>query len=359
MNTPSKEVREDEIDLVELLKKVFASRRWIIRFTAAAFFVGIILAILAPVRFTAGTSFVPQTSSDQPSSSLSGLASLAGINLTGLTGSGSEIPPMLYPNIVKSIPYKRALLETTVGSNNQTLREYTLALGGGTNVLGTIKKYTIGLPGLLLNSKEQDTFNASQTLFKITEEDNNLFEFLNNSLSVEVNEKEGYVSLSFESDDRNIAAEAAQAATDLLQERVIKYKNQSALETLKFVQQQHDAKKIEFETLQDSIARFKDQNLNIASSLYQNKLTRLEANFSIVSSVFQELSGQLEQAKLQVSKDTPIFTVIEPVNIPLERSKPKRTLMVLIWAFLGFVLSTGWVLARDVFFQIKQEITNS
>jgi uncharacterized protein involved in exopolysaccharide biosynthesis len=78
-----------------------------------------------------------------------------------------------------------------------------------------------------------------------------------------------------------------------------------------------------------------------------------------VSSVFQELAGQLEQAKLQVSKDTPIFTVIEPVNIPLERSKPKRTLMVLIWTFLGAVLSTGWVLVRDTVFQIKEEVTSA
>ena len=76
-------------------------------------------------------------------------------------------------------------------------------------------------------------------------------------------------------------------------------------------------------------------------------------------SVFQELAGQLEQAKLQVSKDTPIFTVIEPVNIPLERSKPKRTLMVLIWTFLGAVLSTGWVLVRDTVFQIKEEVTSA
>lgn len=358
MSEHSKEIAEDEIDLVELLKKVFLFRRWIIRFTAVAFLLGVVLAVLAPVRYTAGSSFVPQTSGDQPSSSLSGLASLAGISLGGLMGGGSEIPPSLYPNIAQSIPYRVALLDAPVGMDQQSLRDYLLGQGEGVSVLGTIKKYTIGLPGLLLNKKEEGVNEATGGLFEITEEDKNLFEHLSNNLIVEVNEKEGYVSLSFESDDRNIAAEVAQAATDLLQDKVIAYKNQSALETLKFVRQQHDAKRKEFESLQDSIARFKDQNLNIASSLYQNKLTRLESNFSIVSSVFQELSGQLEQAKLQVNKDTPIFTVIEPVNIPLERSKPKRTLMVIVWTFLGFLCSTGWVLLRDTVFHIKKEITS-
>jgi LPS O-antigen subunit length determinant protein (WzzB/FepE family) len=43
----------------------------------------------------------------------------------------------------------------------------------------------------------------------------------------------------------------------------------------------------------------------------------------------------------------------------LERSKPKRTLMVLIWTFLGAVLSTGWVLVKDTVFQIKEEVTKA
>jgi uncharacterized protein involved in exopolysaccharide biosynthesis len=144
-----------------------------------------------------------------------------------------------------------------------------------------------------------------------------------------------------------VAAQLAQAATNLLQNNIISFKSQSARNNLDFIERQFESKRQEFEEIQDSIAIFKDQNLNITSTLYQNQLTRLESKFTVTSSVFQELAGQVEQAKIQVNKDTPIFTVIEPVSVPPERSKPKRTLMVIIWTFLGGVFSVGWVLVKS------------
>ena len=157
--------------------------------------------------------------------------------------------------------------------------------------------------------------------FDISEEDRGLFEVINQILSVEVDDKEGLVSISVEFSDRKIAAQLAQAATDLLQTKIIAFKSQSARNNLQFVQAQFDAKRQEFEQIQDSIAMFKDQNLNITSSLYQNQLTRLESQFAVASSVFQELAGQVEQAKIQVNKDTPIFMIIEPVSVPLKTFK--------------------------------------
>ena len=84
-------------------------------------------------------------------------------------------------------------------------------------------------------------------------------------------------------------------------------------------------------------AVFVDKNINISSSLYQNKLSRIESELSIAQTVVQQLASQVEQAKLQVNKDTPVFTTIKPVTIPFERSAPKRSLIVLIFGFLGLV----------------------
>ena len=70
----------------------------------------------------------------------------------------------------------------------------------------------------------------------------------------------------------------------------------------------------------------------------------------------EQLATQLEQAKLQVNKDTPVFTVIEPVSVPFERSAPKRSLIVVIWTFLGVVLSTGYILVKDPAIEIIASI---
>ena len=132
--------------------------------------------------------------------------------------------------------------------------------------------------------------------------------------------------------------------------------SQSARNNLDFIKRQYEIKKQEFEEIQDSIAIFKDQNLNITSTLYQNQLTRLQSQFTVISTVFQELAGQVEQAKIQVNKDTPIFTIIEPVSVPLERSKPKRAMMIIIGALLGSMFSVGWVLVKPPVKQTLKEL---
>ena len=347
--------KDDEIDLIALLKTVFVSRRFVIKTTILFAVVGVIMASTSPVKYTASSTFVPQLSEGQTSSPLGGLASLAGINLSAIMGSQpQEISPSLYPQIAESIPYRLALLDATVESNT-SFRDYILTQSGGVAILPLLKKYTIGLPGLLLNKQSDNNENLDTSLFQITEQDKDLFEFLAQVVSIEVDDQQGLVSIRVELADRMVAAQLAQAATDLLQSNIIAFKSQSARNNLDFIERQYESKRQEFEEIQDSIAVFKDQNLNITSSLYQNQLTRLESQFTVTSSVFQELAGQVEQAKIQVNKDTPIFTIIEPVSVPLERSKPKRTMMVIVWTFLGGLFSVGWVLVKSPVLQIVKE----
>jgi uncharacterized protein involved in exopolysaccharide biosynthesis len=345
--------KEDEIDLIALLKTVFIARRFVVKTTILFAVLGVISALISPIKYTASTTFVPQLSEGPTNSSLGGLASLAGINLSAIMGSQpQEMPPSLYPKIAESIPYRLALLEAKVGLNDISFRSYILDEIGGAVILPLLKKYTIGLPALLLNKQTDTNKTLDNTLFQITEEDKDLFEFLAQVVSIEWDDQEGLVSISVELPDRMVAAQLAQAATNLLQNNIISFKSQSARNNLDFIERQFESKRQEFEEIQDSIAIFKDQNLNITSTLYQNQLTRLESKFTVTSSVFQELAGQVEQAKIQVNKDTPIFTVIEPVSVPSERSKPKRTLMVIIWTFLGGVFSVGWVLVKSPLQQI-------
>ena len=348
--------KDDEIDLIALLRTVYVARRFVIKTTILFAVLGIILAMVSPTKYTASSTFVPQLSEGQTNSSLGGLASLAGINLSAIMGSQpQEISPSLYPQIAESVPYRLALLDATVESNT-SFRDYILTQSGGVAILPLLKKYTIGLPGLLLNKQTDNNENLDTSLFQITEQDKDLFEFLAQVVSIQVDDQEGLVSISVELADRMVAAQLAQAATDLLQSNIIAFKSQSARNNLDFIESQFESKRQEFEQIQDSIAVFKDQNLNITSSLYQNQLTRLESQFTVTSSVFQELAGQVEQAKIQVNKDTPIFTIIEPVSVPLKRSKPKRTMMVIVWTFLGGLFSVGWVLVKSPVLQIVKEL---
>jgi uncharacterized protein involved in exopolysaccharide biosynthesis len=145
---------------------------------------------------------------------------------------------------------------------------------------------------------------------------------------------------------------------EILQQQIIDYKIQHGKEYLNFTQKQYNEKQKEYFALQDEVARAKYQNKNIISERYQNQFKQKEGELLIAQSVNQELAKQLEQVKLQVAKDTPIFSTIKPVTIPTEKSAPKRSLILVIWAFLGFVVSVGVVLVKEPVLNIWKEINS-
>jgi LPS O-antigen subunit length determinant protein (WzzB/FepE family) len=340
----------DEIDLIELLKKIYLEKKFIFKISVLAALFGVVYALFQPNEYTSSTTFIPQLSSGIKTggSSLSGLASLAGINI-GSMESSSEFPPTLYPQVVNGVPFRVELLSNEITLNNElvAVKDY-LEKKSSFNILGTIKKYTIGLPSLILSSfKNQKEYTNESKIYSITNDDETLFKILENNLSLSINEKEGFITISFTDTNKNIAAQITQISQNLLQEKIIEFKNKSSREMLDFALKQYSDKKESHEKLQDEKAVFVDKNINISSSLFQNKLSRLESEVNISESIVQQLASQVEQAKLQVNKDTPVFTTIKPVTIPFERSAPKRSLIVIIFLFLGFVLSCGYVLVKE------------
>jgi LPS O-antigen subunit length determinant protein (WzzB/FepE family) len=340
----------DEIDLIELLKKIYLEKKFIIKISLLASLFGIVYALFQPNEFTSSTTFIPQLSSGVKTggSSLSGLASIAGINI-GSMESSSDFPPTLYPQVVNGAPFKLDLLSNEIKLNNNvvSVRDY-LEKKSSLKIIGTIKKYTIGLPSLILSSSENQNKSTNEfEIYSITQEDKDLFELLNNSLSLSINEKEGFITIAFTDTNKNVAAQITQISQNLLQEKIIEFKNKSSKEMLDFALKQYSDKKESYEKLQDERAVFVDKNINISSSLFQNKLSRIESEVNISESIVQQLASQLEQAKLQVNKDTPVFTTIKPVTIPFERSAPKRSLIVIIFTFLGLMFSIIFVLIKE------------
>lgn len=362
MNKINTQYTEGEINILELLRKVYKEKKLIFKCSIFAAFVGIVFALIQPNQYTSSTTFIPQLSSEVKtgSSSLSGLASLAGINLGGMEGS-SEFPPTLYPQVVESVPFRLDLLSSNIQINNTnlTLREYILNKENNSfDILGTVKKYTIGLPSLIRGFFKVDSkpFNDSSSIYSITVEDYKLFQNLTNALYLSINEKEGFINLSYTDKDKKVASQVVKTAQTLLQQKIIEFKVKSSKELLDFTTNQYNEKKIAFEKLQDDRAVFVDNNINISSSLFQNKLSRIESELSVAQSVVQQLASQVEQAKLQVNKDTPVFTTIKPVTVPYEKSSPKRFQIVIIFLFLGFILFSGYVLVKEPVIEIIKSI---
>jgi len=351
---------EDSIDLIEIIKSIYEERKLLTKAVIASIALGIIVALFSSNQYTSNSTFIPQLSNEsKPSSSLSGLASLAGINLD--QSSGSEISPLLYPQILNSNPYRLDILSSKIlyKSENISIRDYIL-LQNNFNFFGLIKKYTIGLPGIILSNFKSD-INREEfdlNIYQISQEDNELFNSIDNLINITINEKEGLITLSSTDKNQSIPAQIVRNAEEILQQKIIELRVKSSQELLNFSENQFKNKTNELNNLLDRIAIFRDQNLNINSSLYQNKLDRLLSEAQIIQSVVRQLASQVEQAKLQVSKDTPVFTVIKPVSIPFEKSAPRRSLIVIIFGFLGLIGSIGFILLKSPTSEIWSKINS-
>ena len=79
----------------------------------------------------------------------------------------------------------------------------------------------------------------------------------------------------------------------------------------------------------------------------QIKYGRLMREMMLQQKIMEFLLPQYEQAKLQEAKDTPTVQVLDEAVRPIKRSKPKRSLFVIFWAFLSVLLSVFLVLTIE------------
>ena len=329
-------IDNDEIDLIPIVKKVWKNKKFISLFSSIFISIGIITALLSSPVYTSSSTFILSSSNDNKSSSLGGVASLVGINL-GVTGDNNRIPATMYPKVVESVEFKRQLLNEYI-DENKTLK---------------LKSFLIDYYDLNI-----EDFIKNNNKFFVSSGENDLFEILKDVIIISVNEKDRFVSISANMPTSEYAANTCINARKILQTIVINTKIKRAKENLNFTQEQLNLKKIEFDEIQNKIASFEDTNLNIINSKYRNELNKLKAEFQIINSVYTELSKQLEQSKLQVNQDTPVFSIVKEASMPVLRSSPKTAKMALIFGVLGLFISVIYVITKDSLVQIIREINS-
>jgi len=354
--------KDEDIDLISLAKILWNGRN--ILLISIAFFgaLGIIIALLTPNTFTAKSILVPQLKTDAQSG-LSGLAALAGINV-GISQSSSEVSPLIYPLIIKSIPFQLDLINTPLKFKKKssliTYLNFVSSVDSTFSLVSFLKKYTIGLPSVIkgiINGGRSDnqSIDGGTKIIWLTNDQKYAVKSLDNVLVLTMNSKEGYVTLTATMHEPVPAAQMAQRAADLLQRYIIDFKIKKSKDDLDFIQERFNEKKIEFERAQENLAIRIDRNKNFTSGLSSVETDRMQTKYTLTLEVYQELAKQLEQAKIQVKKETPVFSVIEPVTIPSEKSRPNRFLILLIWIAIGALAGIAYVYTKS-YLNVAKEI---
>lgn len=354
VNTPSMNNPEQEIDLVEVIRKLWRNRKLILKVTVAFMILGVLVALFSAKEYTAGSTLVPQSSDKKIGGSLSGLAAMAGINLGDMTG-GEVLSPKIYPKVLASIPFQKDIMYTRVKFEDfdepvTVLDYYTNEEYQRFSLGKTIVKYTIGLPGVILKAirgeqpEPEFSGSAENQIQSLSKDEKKCIDILKDKINLNLNEKDGYVQLSVDMPDAWSAAQLAERVQVLLQKYITEFKIEKVQSNLDFVQGRYDEAKRDFEQVQEERAIFRDANKNLISAKAQTEQEKLDTRYNLTLSIYTELAKQLEQAKIQVKETTPVFTIVDPVTVPIERSKPKRALICILFTFLGGFAGIGLVL---------------
>ena len=356
---------EEGLDIMALVRQLWEGRKTLLIVTGIFFALGLVAAISMKRTYTVSSTMVPQMKS-RSNASLSSLASLAGIDL-GMPNTGADLSPLIYPQIVSSVPFRLELMNTplhyekadTMVSMYTYAKEYSKP-----TAMSYILKYTIGLPGTLLGMlrKEKpepvfvDVSTVTDTTPKplmITRDEERMIRAIGANVTLSVDKKEGYLTLTVNGSEPLQTAELAVKAQQLLQHEITRFRTEKAADNLKYVEARYNEVKKETEVLQAQLAAIRDRSQDMPTTRARIEQERLQTKYGVSSAIYSEMAKQLEQAKMQVKLDTPMLTIVQPVTVPRQPSN-SRAKKLIVWTFLGFVLGCGIVLGKNYLPKVKE-----
>lgn len=356
-NQYNNQPEEQEIDLVELIQRVWINKVFIIKVASVFVVLGLLVAIFSTKVYTASCDVVPQSSGGSSTSRMSSLAALAGINLDQMQDV-KTLSPLVYENIMSSTTFRKELMQTKidfkeVGHPISFYDYYTSEEYNKPSVFDYVLKYTIGLPGVIIKTIRgeesvptlgSDDDSEKSPIESITKEEYKCLKALSQSVGLSLDDKKGYVTIVANMPEPVAAAQMAQATLELLQKYITEFKVEKVQSNLDFVQERYNEAKSNFEDIQARRAKFRDANQNTTRYSARTELEKLDAEYTLAMNLYSELASQLERTKISVKETMPVLTVINPVTIPYKKSKPQRSMILFAFTFLGVVVGAGSVL---------------
>lgn len=356
----------DEIDLIELISHIWNGRWLIAKVTVAFFVLGLLVSFTSTVLYRAEAKLLPEIRDTRggASSLLRQFGSLSGLSVAE---GADAIRPDLYPDVLKSTPFFAGLMEHSIiikddGKIKNVPVLIYLDEHMPSSFWGGVIKYTIKLPWTVMgwikgSGTEEGSFGGLSThISEMTQKQFEAIKTLRERIGAGIDQKSGIITVNSEFSDPRVAAQITQYAVDYLKEYITEYRIQKAQKDLVFVEHRYEEKKQDFHNAQLVLARFRDANRNIISAAAQTEEQRLQDQYNLAYNVYNGLAQQLEQARIKVQEETPVIKVLEPVQVPVQRIKPRRTLILVVFTFLGAFLAVGFILGRQIWISISHQL---
>lgn len=335
-----------EIDVLQIIKELWAHRRKLIWWGIGGLAVGIVIAFSIPKEYLSFTQIAPESKNqNNVMNSLGGLASMVGVNVGSTVNEG--ITEAIYPDIMSSSPFLSEFEDIVVDYNDKPITVYQYLTE---NQKASWWRYILSFPHMIgswfSTTTPQDS-NAAKDVFRPTAVQEIYENQLKSRMGVTSDKKTGLIAISVKMQDPEIAAVIADSAVMKLKRYMIGYYTSKSRMDLESNKQLLKEARMKYYELDSLYAAVQDRNQSLTSKSAQAKVQRIEDEKDIAFAVYQQLASQVEMNKIKLQEDTPILTVIEPARVPLRASSPHKKIIVLSLTILGvFIFSAAIVIKQ-------------
>jgi tyrosine-protein kinase Etk/Wzc len=313
--------RDEEISIFELATPVV--RRWkLVAGTAVtAALVAAVFLLLQPPTYTAKTTFTPEAAGGTgPAGGLMALAGVASQLGLGMSAT-SSVSPEFFVELAASGELLRSLLVTE-------FPDPAASDGSRRRLLDILE-----VPGKSLEERLQRGVI-----------------FLQNRLEVTPDKPTGIVTLEIEMRSGELAAAVANHMVQLLNQFNLERRQSQSREQRRFTGERLAEAERDLRQAERAELAFLQRNRDYSSSpLLTFEANRLARDVEVKQELFLTLSKAHTEARIAEVRDTPVLTVVDSAVAPFRRSRPQRTLGVLLALALGTML--GLVAAYVVDFR--------
>lgn len=371
-STKRKSVREvfseDEISLIDLVT-LFTDRKKILFVTTAFFFlVAILIAATSPIEYEAEAQVLSESGEGSQTTSLGGLAGLAGLAGIDLSrvSNGAGLSPDMYPAIAASEPFLLDLMQERFyfqeKGREMSIYEYFNEERPGhifSKTFGFVagvpnrffalfeKKREWMAPSLIQSGDSATTVKvAPSNILNITKNEEYVMKELESRIVIESVGK--IITLKVKMPEPYISAQLNNIVRDKIIDYVVAYKTDKQRQNLEFIEERTREAEENFKRAQLRLATFRDANQGMVTQTARTKEEQLQAEFNLAFSIYNKLAQELEQTKIQLKKETPLFTDFQPVSVPLKAAEPNVPKIIVLYFALAVVIGGIAILASIV-----------
>lgn len=349
---------EQEIDIMELIFKLWKNKVMIIKWCVVGVVLGLVVGFSIPKTYRSGVSFAPELQ-QRTSAGVSSIASMMGVNLNN---SVDAISVEMYPDVVHSTPFIVELFDLPVTFERKDsvitvplveyMKEYQKSpwwshvIGAPFKVLGWI---------MSLGKEPEDVNDGLLDPTNLPKDERKVVKFFYENLNVNVDKKTGKTQMSLELQDPVVVATVMEAITENLKNYMSDYRTSKARQDVANLEYICSQRKEDYYKAQQVYAKYMDANKNVILQSANAERERLQQEMNLAYQVYSQVATQLEGARIQAEQAKPVFVIIDPVTVPIKKAAPSKAKILFVFTFLAGVCACAWTLWGEKYLNIIKE----